>query len=90
MKRSADFGAPVGGYLTPLIVRDADFTAVVWCDEEGIPKRLPENLWIRDIFSPSTPVLGTCVITGESDEDGFVTSVSPRVIELFKAHASSV
>jgi hypothetical protein len=87
---SPDFERHIGGFAAPLFVTTDAFTAVVWCDEEGIPKRLRENLGIRAVFKPTSPIYGTCVITGPADDDGHMTSVSPQVVALFDRHARDI
>lgn len=87
---SPAFERHIDGFTAPLFVTTDAFTAVVWCDEEAIPKRLRENLGIRAVFAPSSPIFGTCVITGPGDDDGHMTSVSPQVVALFDRHARDI
>ena len=70
-------------YCFPLTVRTAAFTATVWCDEDGIPKRLAENLGIRTALSPVIPIFGTCVVTGGVDDDGNMLPVPDAAVALF-------
>lgn len=87
---SPAFERHIDGFIAPLFVTTDAFAAAVWCDEEGIPKRLRENLGIRAVFAPSSPIFGTCVITGPADDDGHMTSVSPHVVALFDRHARDI
>lgn len=70
-------------YCTCIMLEVEGHVAIVWCNEEGIPKRLPMNMGIQAVLSPSSPLFGTCVITGPGDEDGNMLSVPDAVLKLF-------
>ena len=76
----ADFLAalrPTGSeYVMPMPVRHPNGAcAIAWMDEEGIPKRMPENFLARAIFEFPDRVFGPVVCTGPADADGNVLPI---------------
>lgn len=83
---SANFEKQIGGFCCPLPFNTDKFTALVWCDEEGETKCLPENFGISAVFEPSYPVFGVSVITGGADSDGNMLAVDSSVVALFESY----
>lgn len=76
----ADFLAflrPTGNeFVMPMPVHHPNgASAIAWMDEEGIPKRMPENFLARAIFGFPEPVFGPVVCTGPADADGNVLPI---------------
>ena len=77
----SDFLAPVkgnGAYYIPVQISE---DALMWVDEEGIPKQLHENFVIRAVLGLDEPIFGHVVVTGVEDEEGNVLPAPRRFID---------
>lgn len=79
----SDFIEPVrgagGGYYTPVAVAPG---VLMWLDDEGIPKRLPENFVARQKFCLLNRVFGDVVCTGKGDEYGNILPIPQRAADM--------
>lgn len=77
----------VGGYIEPVNLFGGD--VVMWVNEDGIGLGLPFNNNATAMYSLSSPnwyseILGNVLFTGIADEDGELTGVSDKFLEVFQ------
>lgn len=81
-----DLSTAVGGYIEP--IADPLHECLVWINEESILEQLPVNARATHLYSiqrrlsPSIPLVGPVVVTGESDTHGHCTSIPGEQIAV--------
>lgn len=74
------FQSIVDGYIEGVF--DPDFT--VYLNEDGMGLRLPVNQRITEHLDWPRSLLGTALIVGPSDEEGYDTDVPDHIISYYE------
>lgn len=74
------FQAVVGGYIEGVF--DPDHT--VYLNEDGMSLRLPVNQRITEHLDWPRSLLGTALIVGPADEEGYDTDVPDHIISYYE------
>lgn len=74
------FQAVVDGYIEGIY--QEDFT--VYVNEEGLYQRLPFNNRVLEVLDWPHPLLGTALIVGPADENGYDTDVPEHIIRHYE------
>ena len=73
-----------GTYFVPIHTEKYP-NAIIWCDESGIDKMLPENFIVKAVFELPLPIFGHVVVTGINDNIGNALPVPQDVVDAILA-----
>lgn len=82
----------VGGFIEAVTLSPS---LVMWCNEEGKLNGLPRNAvatrWFDNIFGEGRDVIvGDVVFTGETDDEGYMNSLTESQLTAIEEGAKSV
>lgn len=74
------FQAVVGGYIEGVFSPDM----TIYVNEEGLIRHLPMNGRILEVTDHPGPLVGTALIVGPADDEGYDTDVPEHIIKHYE------